>query len=100
LLAYSNPTVPREGGAHVKVPGHVGAGLLAPIIRRATLETLGQTSLPPPRKASAASLAAGESFGQWVELDGAVRDVARDMSRLFVFVSSAGIRFHAFIQSP
>src|SRR5262249_22589905 len=65
-----------------------------------TLEMLGQTSLPPPRKASAASLAAGESFGQWVELEGAVRDVGRDMSRLFVFVSSRGIRFHAVVQSP
>jgi signal transduction histidine kinase len=100
LVAYANSDVQPESGAHVKVTGHVGAGLLAPIIRRATFETLGQTSLPPPRKASAASLAAGESFGQWVELDGAVRDVARDMSRLFVFVSSAGIRFHAVIQSP
>jgi hypothetical protein len=61
---------------------------------------LGQTSLPSPRKASAANLAAGEAFGQWVELEGAVRDVARDMSRLFVFVSSGGIRFHAVVQFP
>jgi signal transduction histidine kinase len=100
LVAYTNSDVRPESGELVKVTGRVGAGLLAPIIRRATLEMLGQTSLPVPRKVSAASLAAGESFGQWVELDGAVRDVARDMSRLFVFVSSAGIRFHAVIQSP
>jgi signal transduction histidine kinase len=100
LVAYTNSGVQAESGERVKVTGHVGAGLLAPIIRRATLEMLGQTSLPQPHKASAANLAAGESFGQWVELDGAVRDVARDMSRLFVFVSSGGIRFHAVIQSP
>jgi signal transduction histidine kinase len=100
LVAYTNSDVQPESGQRVKVTGRVGAGLLAPIIRRGTLEILGQTSLPLPRKASAASLAAGESFGQWVELDGVVRDVARDMSRLFVFVSSAGIRFHAVIQSP
>ncbi len=100
LVAYTNSDVQPESGERVKVTGRVGAGLLSPIIRRGTLEMLGQTSLPPPHKASAASLAAGESFGQWVELDGAVRDVARDMSRLFVFVSSAGIRFHAVIQSP
>jgi signal transduction histidine kinase len=100
LVAYTNSGVQPESGQLVKVTGRVGAGLLAPIIRRGTLEVLGQTSLPVPRKASAASLAAGESFGQWVELDGVVRDVARDMSRLFVFVSSAGIRFHAVIQSP
>jgi signal transduction histidine kinase len=100
LVAYTNSGVQPWAGERVKVTGHVGAGLLAPIIRRATLETLGQTSLPQPRKVSAASLAAGESFGQWVELDGAVRDVARDMSRLFIFVSSAGIRFHAVINSP
>jgi signal transduction histidine kinase len=100
LVAYTNSDVQPGSGERVKVTGLVGAGLLSPIIRRATLEKLGQTSLPLPRKVSAASLAAGESFGQWVELDGAVRDVARDMSRLFVFVSSAGIRFHAVIQSP
>jgi signal transduction histidine kinase len=100
LVAYTNTDVQPESGKLVKVTGRVGAGLLAPIIRRGTLEVLGQASLPVPRKVSAASLAAGESFGQWVELDGAVRDVARDMSRLFVFVSSAGIRFHAVIQSP
>lgn len=100
LVAYTNLGVQAESGERVKVTGHVGAGLLSPIIRRATLEMLGQTSLPVPRKVSAASLAAGESFGQWVELDGAVRDVARDMSRLVVFISSGGIRFHAVIQSP
>jgi signal transduction histidine kinase len=100
LVAYTNSDVQPESGERVIVSGWVGAGLLAPIIRRGTLELFGQTSLPVPRKASAASLAGGESFGQWVELDGTVRDVARDMSRLFVFVSSAGIRFHAVIQSP
>jgi Signal transduction histidine kinase len=100
LVAYTNLGVQPGSGERVKVTGRVGTGLLSPIIRRATMETLGQTSLPNPRKASAGSLAAGEFFGQWVELDGAVRDVARDMSRLFVFVSSAGIRFHAVVQSP
>jgi len=100
LVAYTNSGIQPESGELVKVTGRVGAGLLSPIIRRGTLEMLGQTALPVPRKASAASLAAGESFGQWVELDGSVRDVGRDMSRLFVFVSSTGIRFHAVIQSP
>jgi signal transduction histidine kinase len=100
LVAYTNLNLQPESGELVKVTGRVGAALLAPIIRRGNLEILGQTSLPLPHKASAASLAAGQSFGQWVELDGAVRDVARDMSRLFVFVSSAGIRFHAVVQAP
>ena len=100
LVAYTNSGVQAESGQRVKVTGWIGAGLLSPIIRRGTLEMLGQTPLPVPCKVSAASLAAGESFGQWVELDGAVRDVARDMSRLLVFVASAGIRFHAVIQSP
>jgi signal transduction histidine kinase len=100
LVAYTNSGAHPESGELAKVTGRVGAGLLSPIIRRGTLEMLGQTALPVPRKASAASLAAGEFFGQWVELDGSVRDVGRDMSRLFIFVSSAGIRFHAVIQSP
>jgi signal transduction histidine kinase len=100
LVLYTNADVEAGSGERVKVTGHVGAGLLSPIIRRASLEILGQTSLPAPRNVSAARLATGESFGQWVELDGAVRDVARDASRLFVFVSSAGIRFHAVILSP
>lgn len=100
LVLYTNAEVEAKSGDSVKVVGRIGAGLLSPIIRRANLQILAQTSLPDPRKVSAARLAAGEAFGQWVELDGAVRDVARDAARLIAFVSSAGMRFHAVIQSP
>ena len=99
LVIYTNADVQLESGKRVKVTGRVGAGQLSPIIKGAVVEVLGQTLSPMPHNVSAARLASGESFGQWVELDGAVRDVARDMSRLFVFVSSGGIRFHAVIQA-
>jgi signal transduction histidine kinase len=100
LVLYTNADVEAVSGYSVKVVGRIGAGLLSPIIRRANLQVLAQAPLPTARRVSAARLAAGECFGQWVELDGAIRDVARDLSRLIVFVSSGGIRFHAIIQSP
>jgi signal transduction histidine kinase len=100
LVLYTNAGLQAQSGERIKLEGRVGAGLLAPIIIDATARSLGAASLPVPRKISAARLAAGEAFGQWVELEGAVRDVARDMTRLIVFVSSGGIRFHAVIQSP
>jgi len=100
LVLYTNADLEAKSGDSVKVVGRIGAGLLSPIIRRANLQIIAKTSLPDPRKVSAARLAAGESFGQWVELDGAVRDVARDSGRLILFISSGGIRFHAVVQSP
>src|SRR5262249_15876888 len=41
---------------------------------------------------------AGELFGQWVQVDGVVRDVAKDPEGALLFVSSGGLRFHAVIQ--
>src|SRR5215831_4734759 len=84
LVIYTNSTLQPSCGDGVRVTGQAGAGLLAPIIMRATLEPLGPTALPQARRLPAARLAAGEYFGQWVELGGAVRDVARDGSRLIV----------------
>jgi len=100
LVVYTNAGLQLRSGLGVKASGQVRGGLVAPIIAGARLEVSGASPFPAPEKASTARLAAGESFGQWVELEGVVRDVARDLSRLIVFVSSAGIRFHAVIQSP
>src|ERR1041385_4763213 len=93
LVLYTNADVEAKSGDSVRIVGLIGAGLLSPIIRRANLQIIAPSSPPVPRKVSAAHLAAGESFGQWVELDGTVRDVARDAARLIAFVSSGGMRF-------
>ena len=43
-------------------------------------------------------MAAGESFGQWVQVEGVVRDVAKEPEGALLFVSSGGQRFHAVIR--
>jgi signal transduction histidine kinase len=43
-------------------------------------------------------LAGGELFGQWVQVEGVVRDIAREPDHAFLFVSSGGLRFHAILQ--
>jgi len=99
LVLYYDTDFRPEPGQLVAVDGQIGAGLLSPIIRHATLRIVDKAPLPEPRPMSASRLAAGQLFGQWVEVEGAVRDVARDPQRLLVFISSGGIRFHAVMQS-
>ncbi len=43
-------------------------------------------------------MAAGELSGQWVQVEGVIRDVAKDPQKALLFVSSGGLRFHAVIQ--
>src|SRR5947207_158956 len=64
----------------------------------ASARIIGTAPLPEPRRISAERLAAGESSGQWVQVEGAVRDVARDERRVILFISAGGLRFHVIIQ--
>src|SRR5215212_2059167 len=95
LVFFTNHEFRAHSGQLVDLSGRIGAGLHSPIIRDANITLAGQTNVPEGRRISAARLAAGELFGQWVEVEGVVRDVAREPQRLIVFIASGGIRFHA-----
>jgi signal transduction histidine kinase len=99
LVLNQDPELRLEPGQAVELKGRVGAGLLSPIVTSAVISVTGTAPLPEPKPASASRLAAGDYFGQWVQIEGGVRDVAREPQRLIIFVSSGGIRFHAVIQS-
>jgi signal transduction histidine kinase len=98
LVLYTNRGFQAQSGQLVELTGRIGAGLHAPIVRDAQFRLVGQGSLPEARPISAARLAAGDLFGQWVEVEGAVRDVAREPQKLVMFIASGGIRFHAVVQ--
>ena len=98
LVLSWDPGIQLEPGQAVEARGRVGAGLLSPIVTEAAITVTGTSPLPEPRSVSAARLASGEFFWQWVQIEGGVRDVAREPTRLIVFISSGGIRFHAVIQ--
>jgi signal transduction histidine kinase len=98
LVAFTNANLHLEAGQFVQVNGNAGAGLLAPMLIDANVEVLGKAPMPQPRPASAPRLAAGELFGQWISIEGVVRDVAWNAERRILFVSSGGLRFHAIMQ--
>jgi signal transduction histidine kinase len=99
LMAYTNSDVTLLSGQEVEVEGIIGAGWLAPNLIDGHLRVLGNAPIPEPRPISAARLAAGGFFGQWVSVEGVVRDVAWNGNRRILFVSSGGLRFHT-IQRP
>ena len=98
LVTYTNTELRLEPGQLVEIKGAVGSGLVAPLVMDASARIIGTAPLPEPRRVSADRLAAGESFGQWVQVEGAVRDVARDERRVVLFISAGGLRFHVIIQ--
>jgi signal transduction histidine kinase len=97
-VLYTNADQQLAPGQMAVVDGTVAGGEFAPFIDCANVRVLGQATLPEPIEVSAARLAAGELFGQWVQVEGVVRDVAKDPDGALVFVSSGGLRFHGVIQ--
>jgi signal transduction histidine kinase len=97
-VTYTNADVSPSLGDRVRVTGRVGAGTFTPIVKNAQARIIGNGPMPKPLAAGAASLVAGEHYGQWVEVEGSIRDVAWSMDHLILFVSSGGLRFHAIVQ--
>jgi signal transduction histidine kinase len=95
---YTNNHYQPVSGQLVVVEGTVAAGMFAPFIDKADVCVEGLSAIPEPCEASAARMAAGELFGQWVQVEGVVRDVATEPERALLFVSSGGLRFHAVIR--
>jgi signal transduction histidine kinase len=97
-IACSNSTTTLHAGQLVEVTGRGGGALIAPMLVDAQVSVIGTAPMPEPRKVPAARLAAGEGYGQWVAIEGVVRDVAWNVGRRILFISSGGLRFHAVMQ--
>jgi len=85
-------------GQSVTVQGVAVAGLVTPFIDCAEVRLLDTPVRVGPVPASAVRLAAGELCGQWVQVEGVIRDIVKETERAQLFVSSGGLRFHASIQ--
>jgi signal transduction histidine kinase len=97
-VIYTNADFQPAPGQLVIVEGHAEGGVFAPFVDCANVRPIGSAPIPEPCEAPAARMAAGELFGQWVQVEGVVRDVARESDSAWLFVSSGGLRFHAVIQ--
>jgi len=97
-VVYTNTDYRPVSGQVVTVEGTAAAGTFAPFVNRAGVRVEGTAPIPEPCETPATRLAAGELSGQWVQVEGVVRDLAKDPGRAELFVSSGGLRFHAVIQ--
>ena len=97
-VIYTNTNYQPVAGQDVTVEGTAAAGPVAPFVNRASVRVEGTAAIAEPCETPAARLAAGELSGQWVQVEGVVRDLAKDPERAELFVSSGGQRFHAVIQ--
>src|SRR5437870_8293224 len=97
-VVYTNADYLPASGQMVLVEGTTAGGMFAPFIDCASVRVLGSGTIPEPCEAPAARMSAGELFGQWVQVEGVVRDIAKEPGDALLFVSSGGLRFHAVIQ--
>jgi signal transduction histidine kinase len=97
-VAYTNADYPLHSGQRVLVEGTAAGGVFAPFVDCANVRVIGESSVPEPCEAQAARMAAGELFGEWVQVEGVIRDIAKEPGRALLFVASGGLRFHAVIQ--
>ncbi len=94
---YTNSDARVVAGQLVDVSGLGGPALVTPIVTDGSVRVMGKAPMPEPRRVPTSRLAVGEAYGQWVAIEGVVRDVAWN-GRRFLFVSSDGLRFHAVMQ--
>ena len=70
------PSKPLKPGQLVEISGIRAAGDFAPIVARASARVIGESQLPPnAAEVSMKKLLTGEEDGQWVQVEGIVRDV-------------------------
>ena len=77
-VVYTNGDYQPAVGQLVVVEGTAASGMFAPFVDCASVRVIGSAAIPEPCEASAARMVAGELFGQWVQVEGVVRDVAKD----------------------
>ena len=74
LVVCTNESRQPLAGQLIDVVGTAGAGLQAPHVFYADYRVIGTAPLPTPLRADPSRLVVGESFGQWVYLEGNVLD--------------------------
>jgi signal transduction histidine kinase len=85
-------------GEFVELEGRAGGALIAPTLVDVQVRVLGTAPMPEPRRVPVTRLVAGDAYGQWVAIEGVVRDIAWNGGRRFLFISSGGLRFHTVMQ--
>lgn len=86
-----------EPGQFVEVEGITAPGPYYPFVRQARVRFLGDVPLPKPKQSSAARLAAGADFAQWVSLRATIYDLAIRKGRLLLHVASDEHLFATFV---
>jgi signal transduction histidine kinase len=66
------PPLEVKPGDQLAIRGVTAAGLLSPVIARATARLAGRTVRPPPRPLRIGGVISGSADGQWVEVEGIV----------------------------
>jgi len=90
---YSPGTNTYAAGDEVEFEGVVIPGLYTPVVKADHLQVVGHAALPAPKRTLVARLAAGEEFGNWVEVDATVRDVCCSKDRVVLACVDAGVHF-------
>ena len=85
-------------GELVELEGRAGGALMAPTLIDARVRVLGTAPMPEPRRVPVTRLATGDAYGQWVAIEGVVRDIAWNAGKRILFISSGGLRFHTVMQ--
>src|SRR5262245_60106554 len=83
-VAATNLTFEPAAGQLVEVEGMAATGPTYNFINQARMQRLGTAPLPEPKRVSAARLAAGAEFAQWIALEATVHDVAIVNNRLLL----------------
>ena len=81
VMTHGARTLPVRAGDHVALKGVTGAGDFAPIVDQPQVRVLGREPFPEPVGLSTEETFFGRADSQWVELDGIVRDIHRDLGR-------------------
>jgi signal transduction histidine kinase len=97
-VVCSNAATILSSGQLVELEGRTGGALIAPMLVDVQARVLGTGPMPEPRKVPVTRLAAGDAYGQWVAIEGVVRDIAWNAGRRILFISSGGLRFHTLMQ--
>ncbi len=96
LQASTMPWERLEVGQQVAVQGVSGPGGFAPIVDQASIQFLGEGSLPEPPSLPLSHLLSGREDGQWQRLSGTVRSLYRDnQDQVFLKIDTGPQQFKA-----
>lgn len=90
-----DPSNDPHPGDTVELTGQTAPGDFAPMVENPTWKILGKGSLPLPRLVSLEHLMEGQEDGQFISIEGVVRDVRRDPDHMVFDLATANGRFEA-----